>query len=989
MIALLLLIAGVSVSNANFRVLYVSAYHPGFSTFDDQVQGIKEGLGDLNVSLDVEFMDTKRLPYTANTDLFREYLGYKLSVVSPYDLIIVGDDNALTFALTEIDGLFAYKPIVFLGVNNVTQARKMDGQPRITGVIEAVSIQGTIEVMQRMIPEADTIVALVDNMPSGQGDLVTYYNQAAAFKDVTFTDINLSDYTWSDYQEILKNDTQGKMYLLLSAYKDSTGMSVQFDEGVKRITQSLNAPLFHLWKHGIGSGLIGGKVVDHYYQGKSAGSIAASILEGKDVNTIPVSVESPNAYWFDYTILSKYSIAINSVPSGAIIINKPSTFYTQNKGLIKTVIGVIGFLFLSLIIALVNIKKRKSVEEKLRESDQKHQSLIAGIADVIVVINTDNIIIYQSPNVERLLGWTSEDVSGTDANIYIHKDDAERLAPYFEKIIHNPNKIFQAEFRLICKDGSEKYVASNAINMLADPLIGGILFSYHDITDKRQADEERLALQHYFSSVINVMPSWIIGLTAEGIITHWNAIVADASGLSSEAAVGNNLFELIPEFNIIYKNVTTSLAIDESQTMYNIDLGYSAAPVHCDLTIYPVTIREGNEVVLRIDDVSEKHHLEDQLRHTVKMDAIGQLSGGVAHDFNNMLGGIIGAAQLLKKPKFNLTTDAMKYVDLLLSAANRAADLTAKLLAFGRTGPLVKESISVDALIEDTLVMINASLLDKNINVQYKRIFKYCTITGEDSALQNALLNLSLNGIQAMKDGGALTITLSNILLNSSNNKVNGIALVPGDYVCISVSDTGMGIDTKDFTRIFEPFFTTKGKGEGTGLGLAAVYGTVLDHGGAIDVQSSIGVGTTFSIYIPLMKDAVQESHAIENVAAGSGLILVADDEEVLRVTITDMLEDLEYSVITATNGQEAVELFEKHQNDISVVLLDMIMPIMKGSEAFYAIKNIKSSAKIIIASGYTDSEIMEDLLDAGLYAFISKPFKRNELVELLQNAHK
>ncbi len=858
----LCLFAQVYANTPQERALFISAYHPGFSTFFDQVNGVREGLGEGSFVLDVEFMDTKRFPDTDNVERFREYLEFKLSKSKPYDVIILGDDNALLFGLAEQNRLFKDKPIVFLGVNNVERALAQNTNPQITGVIEAVSIKETIELMLATHTGTESVVALVDGTPSGQGDLKTFYSLAESFPEITFKDISLLHYNWNEFGQVLAKQPYNSVYLLLSVYKDNTGKTVLFDEGLNRISKNLYGPVYHLWKHGIGTGLIGGKVVDHFNQGAAAGAIARTILDGTAVSEITVVATSPNQYLFDYTQLIEHHISPDAVPDGSTIINQPESFYKEHKQMIWVVLSVFYVLLMALIISLLNIVKRRKVEAALRDSELKHRTMIENITDIIVVINEENLITYQSPNVEALLGWSVEDVMGKAASIFVHPEDNERLAPVFVDIISQEGIPFEFEFRLNCKDGSTIDVSATATNFLHNSLINGILFSYHDITEKNQ--------------------------------------------------------------------------------------------------------------------------LEEQLRHATKMDAVGQLSGGVAHDFNNMLGGILGTAQLLKTSKCNLNEKANGYVDMLITAANRAADLTAKLLAFGRKGVLPKEHVPIDHIINETIGMLE-STIDKKISISYKGTAEFVVVNGEPSALQNALLNLGINSAQAMEQGGRLTISVCEREITEENQPDSTKKITPGNYVEIQVKDTGVGIAPENLDKIFEPFFTTKEVGSGTGLGLAAVYGIVLDHGGTIEVESTLGEGTTFTLYLPSIHEKsspkVQTQYQSKQ---GKGLILLADDEDILRMTGQDLFNDLGFDVIVAENGVEAVDLYSKHKDEIVLVVLDMVMPKMSGYEAFESMQKINPVVNAIVTSGYTEEGKIAELLGKGLKGFLQKPFTYSELNTLL-----
>jgi len=409
---------------------------------------------------------------------------------------------------------------------------------------------------------------------------------------------------------------------------------------------------------------------------------------------------------------------------------------------------------------------------------------------------------------------------------------------------------------------------------------------------------------------------------------------------------------------------------------------------------FPITKNDDIErIVVMYEDITEqkevnyeRDRLKDQLNQTHKLDAIGQLAGGVAHDFNNMLAGIMSASQLLKSPKRNLDQKSLNYVNIILQASIRAADLTAKLLAFGRKGKISSTIVDLHNIIDETIAILNRTI-DKKISIKTQKEALYSTVIGDESSLQNLILNLGINASHAMEDGGTLSILTSNIKLNKTYCNASQFEIEPGDYVELEVRDNGTGISIENIKKIFEPFFTTKEQGKGTGLGLAAVYGTVLDHHGSITVYSEPGEGTAFHITLPSSKEVVSLKESHDKIISGKGKILLVDDEELIRITGTHVLEEMGYEVLLAEDGLEAIKMYKKFYSVIDIVIMDMIMPKMNGKEAFYELKKINKNCKVIISSGFTKNESLEDLQKNGLVGFIHKPFRNYDLGLLIHNS--
>jgi len=378
-------------------------------------------------------------------------------------------------------------------------------------------------------------------------------------------------------------------------------------------------------------------------------------------------------------------------------------------------------------------------------------------------------------------------------------------------------------------------------------------------------------------------------------------------------------------------------------------------------------------------DITEQKNLQDRLRQMEKMDAIGQLAGGVAHDFNNQLTCIMGYADILlgglEEP------ERRRYADNILVATRRAGDLTQKLLAFARKGQYESVPVDIHAMVQEVVEILTYSI-DKRIEIKQRLTASPSTTKGDPGQIQNALLNLGINASDAMQDGGKLVFETRITELDDEYCSGTPYEILPGPYLSISISDTGCGIAREDLARIFEPFFTTKEVGKGTGMGLAAVYGTVKQHGGAINVYSEVGRGTTFRIYLPVEEKAAALLNRNTDVitAPFAATILVVDDERVVRHLTEDMLTSLGYAVKTRNDGAAGLAFFEKHWREIDLVILDMIMPRMNGSETYRAMKAMNPDVKVLLVSGYSLDGAAQTLLADGVKGFIQKPFDRFEL---------
>ena len=503
------------------------------------------------------------------------------------------------------------------------------------------------------------------------------------------------------------------------------------------------------------------------------------------------------------------------------------------------------------------------------------------------------------------------------------------------------------------------------------------LNNYGEEITKREIDLKKA--NEYISNIIDSMPSIIIGVDINGKITQWNKKAEETTEIKKDEAKDKYLPDVFPqmapEMDKIIESMKTHEIKIESKKPYN-------KTQYMDITIYPLVTNGVEGAVVRIDDVTDHYNLEQQLNQHRKMDAIGQLVGGVAHDFNNILAGILGAAELIEYDK-NIGKKHKENIDMIIQASTRAAEMVSKLLAFSRKGKIISTTIDLHDIINDVSTILKRSI-DKKIKIKINNNADQSVVVGDDSQLQNVLINIGINASHAMPDGGEVTFTTSIIKLEDAYCNEIPFDIEPGDFIEIEIKDTGYGISHENIQKIFEPFFSTKKQGEGTGLGLSVVYGTIQDHHGAINVYSEIGAGTVFHIYLPLSDEVVTRSIENVEIIKGSGQILIVDDEEVIRITAKAMLEDMNYKVINAKNGQEAVAIFKKKYKDIDLVLLDMVMPEMNGRETFLRMREIDENCKIIISSGFSKDKDLNELKKKGLNGFIRKPYRKFELSQLI-----
>ena len=503
--------------------------------------------------------------------------------------------------------------------------------------------------------------------------------------------------------------------------------------------------------------------------------------------------------------------------------------------------------------------------------------------------------------------------------------------------------------------------------------------------------------QRYLQNIYDSIPSAMIIIDKDGNIDNINDNASKLINLTHEQTAGKKFWQT-SQFLLKLKENYQNVFKSKKELKFSREVIKTGNSYHYkDISIFPLIGQDSEGAVIRIDDVTDLEEKDAQLRQAQKMETVGNLAGGLAHDFNNVLSAITGSVSLLKfDSNIRQNKKLMNHVDMIETAAMRAADMVSQLLTLSRKHEMSFASVDIN-LSAKHILKICRNTFDKSIETILKPSAGTAMVKADPTQIEQVLLNLCINASHALTimkngneiQGGKIVISIKEKIADHLFCNTNSKAIKNNEYWQLQVKDNGIGMDSKTISKIFDPFFTTKEEGVGTGLGLSMVYNIILQHEGFINVQSEVGSGTYFNIYLPKINEKQKTNSKNDafknNINMGSGLILVVDDEEMLREVAKLMLTKCGYEVILAENGAEAIEIFKERQQEIKAILLDMSMPKMSGKEAFIEIKKINKNAKIIMNSGLKQDKRLIEVMNMGADGFIQKPYTFENLANKIK----
>jgi two-component system cell cycle sensor histidine kinase/response regulator CckA len=627
------------------------------------------------------------------------------------------------------------------------------------------------------------------------------------------------------------------------------------------------------------------------------------------------------------------------------------------------------------------VRELQRSKGKYRQTAERYRRLMENLNEVLYMLDLDARVTYVSPNIEKISGYSREEIIGRAFIDFVHPDDLTDRMESFQRVLMGEG--ITTEYRYLTnRSGETAWVMTKARPIFENNEVVGIQGILVDISERKRAEEVLRESEKKFRTLFDSSPQ-AIALTdiKTGRIIDVNDTFCRLTKYSKNELIGKTTTELgfysQDDRNRFIHKLTKTGKVNGIEMDFKISDG---SMLNSRMFAVPIKIDGKSSVLTSFFDMTEQNRLEKQLLQSQKMESVGRLAGGVAHDFNNMLSVIIGNAEVAM-----MDTDpdepVHKILKEILNAGHRSADITRQLLAFARKQTISPEVLDLNETVEGMLKMLRR-LIGEDIDLAWLPGKHLGLINVDPSQINQILANLMVNARDAIGGMGKITVETDNVRLDE-NYSAHHAGFVPGDFVMLAVSDDGCGMDKETLNNVFEPFFTTKGVNEGTGLGLATVYGIVKQNDGFINVYSEPEKGTTVRIYVPRHEGESRQfaAHDVTKISTARGeTVLIVEDEVHILELVKTILERLGYTVLEAATPGRAVALAEDHKGEIHLLMTDVVMPEMNGRDLADQLHGLYPDLKVLFMSGYTANAIAHcGVLDEGMN-FIPKPFSVKDL---------
>lgn len=698
---------------------------------------------------------------------------------------------------------------------------------------------------------------------------------------------------------------------------------------------------------------------------------AAQVVHFSDVNHLPSEADNLK----EECLLegTKSLILVPTEYAGSVIgflgldsVTAPKEWSSDVISLLR----IVGEIF-------ANALERKRTEEALRQSEEKYRTILDAVDESYWEVSLEGDFLFFSPSLIKLLEYSKDELMGLNYRKYVSASVAKKMYRIFNSIYKTGKSADVTDFEHITKHG-RRIIVEMSVALMRDgegrPI--GFRGISRDVTHRKMAEQALMESEQRYRTVLEANPDPVAVFDIKGKVVYFNPAFSKVFGWDLSELKGKEIKGFVPEKNLSETKLMSKRVLDgksfSGMEIHLITKNGDLIPVSISGAVYKDVNGKPMGGIITIRDIRDKRKMETQLLNVHKMESLGTLAGGIAHDFNNLLMSIQGNLSLIMfdleedHPHFEILQNIEKNVE-------SGSKLTSQLLGFAKKGQYKLNAIQLNQLVRDVTQTFGRTR--KEISIHYDLDENLALVEVDEGQLEQVLLNLMVNAGQAMPDGGEIWIKTGNI----GYEEIVGSLYkpVPGNYVMLSVTDTGFGISKDVLPHIFEPFFTTKEPGRGTGLGLSSAYGIIKGHSGYIDVESEIKKGTTFYLYLPATEKTLQAPIAEEEYlpASGSATILLVDDEDMVLDVSAKMLAVIGFEVLTANSGKEAIDIFSEKNGEIDLVILDVIMPNMSGSVVFDCIKQINPQVKVLLLSGYSTNGQVEQILRRGCDGFIQKPF--------------
>ncbi|NOX32505.1 MAG: PAS domain S-box protein [Deltaproteobacteria bacterium] len=617
---------------------------------------------------------------------------------------------------------------------------------------------------------------------------------------------------------------------------------------------------------------------------------------------------------------------------------------------------------------------------ELKANEEKHRRLVSNISDVIAILDRKGIIRYKSPNIKKQFGWTPGELIGKSGLSIVHPDDYKRIRQEFLKILEKDYATVRVECSYLCKDGSVRPIELTAVNLVDDPVVKGVLANYKDISDRRKAENELRESEEKYRSMMEAMDAATYICSHDFRIEYMNPAMIKRTGRD---ATGEACCKVVHGLEkkcswCVHEKIMSGecISLEVVSPKDNKTYHISNSPIfHTDGSV-------SNLTVLR--DVSEFKKMEARLRQAQKMESIGTLAGGIAHDFNNILFPVIGHTEMLLE---DVSEDSPFRASLneIYSGSLRARDLVKQILVFSRQESCELSPMKIQPVIKEALKLVRSTI---PTTIDIKQDIRACcgVVKANPIQIHQIVMNLTTNAYHAMElNGGQMKVSLKETELDKYDLITPD--MTPGVYACLTIADTGVGMDQDLIGKIFDPFFTTKDQGKGTGMGLSVVHGIVNGMGGAIQVYSEPGRGAAFHVYFPVEKNSsgTLTARDREPIPGGTGQILLVDDEHGIIAIERKMLERLGYQVTSHVNSIEALEVFRAAPDKFDLVITDMTMPNMPGDKLVAELVKIRPDIPVLLCTGFSEIMSEEKAASLGIKNFLMKPITMKDFSEKIR----